>query len=419
MLSADVSFPRGLSVPETKPDLDSGPTVIVPPAAYMAKTAPGSMATPRNCLEPVDSAAIKAQPKAPNYAFAFDIDGVLIRGGEVIPEAVEALRILNGENEQGIKVPYIFVTNGGGKPEEARCADLSRQLQVPVSPQQFICGHTPMREMAGTYNTVLVVGGVGEACRVVAEGYGFKDVVTPGDLMKSISSITPFRTLTEEELANSRYRDFSDVTIDAVFVFADSRHWGDDVQIIIDLLMSKNGRVGTRSETFDEGPPIFFSHNDVLWKTNHTQNRLGMGALRVMIEALFEQSTGKKLSRAVSFGKPQVGTFKYATSVLERWCKDHSGFGTSAETVYFVGDTPESDIKGTNEFDNLVDEEWYSILVKTGVYEAGTEPRHRPKATVNTVLDAVIFGMERSKIVMAPKLQEGSVSSTDEEEEEE
>ena len=38
------------------------------------------------------------------YAFAFDIDGVLIKGGEVIPEAVEAMKVLNGQNEYNIKV---------------------------------------------------------------------------------------------------------------------------------------------------------------------------------------------------------------------------------------------------------------------------------------------------------------------------
>jgi hypothetical protein len=87
------------------------------------------------------------------YAFAFDIDGVLIRGGRPIPEAIEAMKMLNGENEYGIQVPYIFVTNGGGKTEAERCIQLSQQ-----------------------YNTVLVVGGEGEKCRLVAEGYGFKDV---------------------------------------------------------------------------------------------------------------------------------------------------------------------------------------------------------------------------------------------------
>jgi hypothetical protein len=38
------------------------------------------------------------------YAFAFDIDGVLIRGGEVIPEAIQAIKMLNGDNEYNIKV---------------------------------------------------------------------------------------------------------------------------------------------------------------------------------------------------------------------------------------------------------------------------------------------------------------------------
>lgn len=43
-------------------------------------------------------------PSADTFAFAFDIDGVLIRGGNPIPEAIEAMRILNGENEYGIKM---------------------------------------------------------------------------------------------------------------------------------------------------------------------------------------------------------------------------------------------------------------------------------------------------------------------------
>jgi len=77
---------------------------------------------------------------ADTFAFAFDIDGVLIRGGRPIPEAIEAMQVLLGRNEYGIKVPYIFLTNGGGKTESERCIDLSRQLDIEVSPAQFICG---------------------------------------------------------------------------------------------------------------------------------------------------------------------------------------------------------------------------------------------------------------------------------------
>lgn len=106
---------------------------------------------PSSPMTPADT------PTADSFAFAFDIDGVLIRGGKPIPEAVEAMKVLNGENEYGMKVyvcsqishllhvltitrPYIFLTNGGGKTEVERCIDLSRQLDIEVSPAQFICG---------------------------------------------------------------------------------------------------------------------------------------------------------------------------------------------------------------------------------------------------------------------------------------
>lgn len=332
---------------------------------------------------------------ADSFAFAFDIDGVLVRGGRAIPEALEAMKALNGENKYGIKIPYIFLTNGGGKTEAERCGDLSKQLKVDISPAQFICGHTPMSEMASKYNTVLVVGGEGEKCRTVAEGYGFKDVVTPGDIIKANSATTPFRKLTPEELRNSKERDFSDVTIEAIFVFADSRDWAGDLQIIIDLAMSKGGKIGTLSETFEEGPPIYFSHNDVVWSAAHDNVRLGMGALRGIVEYTFKEVTKGKTLETHAFGKPQLGTFEFATRLLKRWRRNEHSLNAPPDTVYFVGDTPESDIRGTNQFNEKAENDWYSILVKTGVYQDGTEPAYKPRVTVNTVLDAVNHGIER------------------------
>jgi ribonucleotide monophosphatase NagD (HAD superfamily) len=159
--------------------------------------------------------------------------------------------------------------------------------------------------------------------------------------------------------------------------------------------MSKNGRLGTRSENFDEGPPVFFSHNDVIWSASHDLTRIGMGALRVSLEAMYKAVTGKNLE-TTAFGKPQIGTFEFATRLLQRWRKDTHNIDSPPSTVYFVGDTPESDIRGTNEFNDHTDEaNWYSILVRTGVFQEGTKPRFQPKATVNNVLDAVKHGMER------------------------
>ncbi|KAF2122933.1 phosphatidyl synthase [Lophiotrema nucula] len=396
-------FVRRLSSDDaTRESMSMGPTVVVPPKHLMAPSNANEVASAmENARNELERATTPGTPNTPQetsvtdkYAYAFDIDGVLIRGGKVIPEAIEAMKMLNGENEYGIKVPYIFVTNGGGKTEQERCVQLSQQLEMEVSPGQFICGHTPMREMAEKYHTVLVVGGEGEKCRQVAEGYGFKDVVTPGDIIKDNQDTTPFRKLTPEEFKNSRARNFAEVEIEAIFVFADSRDWASDQQIILDLLMSKNGRLGTRSDTFEDGPPVFFSHNDVVWSASHDLTRIGMGALRVSLEAMFKAVTGKDL-KTTAFGKPQIGTFEFATRLLQQWRKDTHGIDSPPDTVYFVGDTPESDIRGTNEYDHHATNNWYSILVRTGVFQAGTKPRFQPKATVDNVLEAVKHGMER------------------------
>ncbi|KAK3987270.1 Cat eye syndrome critical region protein 5 [Cladorrhinum sp. PSN332] len=373
--------------------------------------------TPQSPISPITNPVTPvAEPDvADNFAFAFDIDGVLIRGGRPIPEAIEAMKVLNGENEFGIKVPYIFLTNGGGKFETERCRDLSQQLEIEVSPGQFICGHTPMREFASRYGTVLVVGGEGQKCREVAQSYGFRDVITPGDIIKANSHTAPFRKLTDLEIESSRdllaggKKKLSDVVVEAIFVFADSRDWASDLQIILDIAQSKGGRLETRSDTFDEGPPIYFSHSDVLWSAAHEHVRLGMGALRRIVETVFEDTSGGRKLKTHAFGKPQVSTFEFATRLLQQWRAAQHGLTESEPpaTVYFVGDTPESDIRGTNAMNEKSENEWYSILVKTGVYQAGTEPKYKPRKLVDTVLDAVNHGIRREMAKLGSRKSTG------------
>lgn len=227
-------------------------------------------------------------------------------------------------------------------------------------------------------------------------------MITPGDIIKDNPHTTPFRKLTAEEMNASRDRNYGEVKIEAIFVFADSRDWAGDQQIILDLLTSKGGYLGTRSETFDEGPPIFFSHNDIIWSAQHDHTRLGMGALRLSLEAMYKAVTGKEL-HTIAFGKPQTGTFEFATRLLQQWRKNTHGIDAPPETVYFVGDTPESDIRGTNEFNKQSKHEWYSILVRTGVFQTGTKPAFTPNATCDNVLDAVLHGLEREQKKIAKR----------------
>jgi hypothetical protein len=109
---------------------EGGPVVVVPDRMLRHRRAhshhggfAASMETARKELDAMnleDEAALSATssspetpgspvtpPEAPTadaFAFAFDIDGVLVRGGRPIPEAIEAMKVLNGENEYEMKV---------------------------------------------------------------------------------------------------------------------------------------------------------------------------------------------------------------------------------------------------------------------------------------------------------------------------
>lgn len=102
------------------------------------------------------------------------IDGVLVRSSKPLPGASESLSILQEQD-----IPFILLTNGGGKYETERAADLSKTLDVTLGPGSIIQSHTPFMELVrgngkqGSLENkcVLVVGGEGDKCRQVAERY--------------------------------------------------------------------------------------------------------------------------------------------------------------------------------------------------------------------------------------------------------
>lgn len=93
-----------------------------------------------------------------------------------MPGARETLLHLQKQN-----IPFILVTNGGGTHESVRVRDLSQKLDVPLDVNMFVQSHTPFaalasqdkdgaREAGGLKeDPVLVVGGEGDNCRLVAE----------------------------------------------------------------------------------------------------------------------------------------------------------------------------------------------------------------------------------------------------------
>lgn len=329
---------------------------------------------------------------AKQAAFVFDIDGVLVRGSKALPHATEALTKIT-ENHN----PWMLLTNGGGKSEESRVQQLSAELNFDIPNKQFVQSHTPFKNFVSQYDRVLVIGGDGDTCRQVARGYGFTDVVTTYDIIAQNKSIWPFCRYTQHDL--ERYADplahfEGDNRIDAVFVFNDPRDFGTDLQIVVDILLSENGRLGTRKHMKNlrhhtqPSVPIYFSNNDLLWSNDYKIPRFGQGAFRVCVEALYKEITGAADLDSTIIGKPFAYTYDYAERVL----RDLVLSGSLQDyEIYMVGDNPASDIAGANAYG------WKSLLVRTGVFndsdlEAGIVAY--PTAICDNVLDAVNWGIK-------------------------
>ena len=248
-----------------------------------------------------------------------------------------------------------------------------------------------MSALADYYKTVLVVGGEGYKCREVAEQYGFKDIVVPNDIVAWDPTIAPYRVFTDEERSTSRPRDFSQIRIEAIMVFSDSRDYATDMQIVMDLLRSENGLLHTMAkDPVSQRIPIYFSQGDLLCPTEHPFPRMSQGAFRIGLEAMYKSITGEDLERVV-YGKPELATYKYADEVLTSWMEQIHNEEKLPENVYMIGDNPASDIIGGNMYG------WNTCLVRTGVFQGGDNDENNPASfgVFTNVLGAVQTAMRK------------------------
>ncbi|KAI9591571.1 HAD-like domain-containing protein [Syncephalis fuscata] len=323
-------------------------------------------------------------------AFAFDIDGVLVKGSRVLPQALNALKFVNGNNPLGVQLPYILLTNGGGVTEVEKAKELTEKFDIEISAKQLVLAHSPMRSLVDIYGDkrILVVGGEGESCKRVAHQYGFQHVAQPNDIFRWNPSVWPFKT-THTWLPDENI-DFTKEPIHAVMMFHDGRDWGTELQVVMDALLAKDGYIGTQRSANDQSPqiPLYFSNPDLLWSNDYPVARYGQGAFRVALEALYERITGKKLEYTL-FGKPETVTYRYAEQLLRQQLPMQD-LSIKPLHVYAIGDNPASDIAGARKYG------WNSILVRTGVFQGQDNDVNHPATHVAAhVDDAVQWAFER------------------------
>lgn len=391
---------------------------------------------------------LKPATNARTVAFVFDIDGVLVKGTHPLPWARETLQLL-----QRLNVPFIFLTNGGGLTEAAHAARLGHRLSMQISPKQFVQSHTPYRDLLATFSDqpILVLGGEGVKIRDVARAYGFKKVIISSDFLVEDPNLHPFSEMTKNShMAHGRRGEdieglnqpLVETSVAAIMVWSSPRDWCLDLQLTLDLLLSVNGLINTRSPKNgdptlpnrgylqDGQPQLFFCNPDLEWATQAAQPRLAQGAFREALRGLWSEATGGADLRYTICGKPTELTYQYGEGALKDWNSRHaSAEGCLASedcskqereqgqrhgqqqqrlrghdhkdigTVYMIGDNPQSDIKGATAYQSRFGYRWKSILVETGVYVSGTVPAHTPTHIAENVKEAVRWALREEGVM--------------------
>ncbi|BAT91923.1 hypothetical protein VIGAN_07056600 [Vigna angularis var. angularis] len=343
------------------------------------------------------SRAFSHGSQRPSFGIAFDIDGVILLGNSPVGGSPGALRKLYGA-DGGLKIPYVFLTNGGGFPEAKRAFELSQLLGVNVSPSQVLQGHSPFKQLVKRFENDLVVAvGKGEPAAVMTE-YGFRHALSIDEYascFENIDPLAPYKKWTSNlaTMQNSKFNesfprnDVLSKRVQAAFIVSDPVDWSRDIQVLCDIL--KTG--GLPGRNVGPQPHIYFANDDLEYQTKFPSERLGMGAFRIALESIFNRIHPHCLEYTC-FGKPHPSVFKNAEIVLQKlvaslyddfYDKNHDKT-SSFKTLYMIGDNPAVDIRGARQTGHP----WFSILTRTGVFK-GKE--NHDKFSADLVIPCVLL----------------------------
>ncbi|OWM67956.1 uncharacterized protein YKR070W [Punica granatum] len=336
-----------------------------------------------------------SQPERPSFGVAFDIDGVILLGHTPVGGSPQALRRLY-DDLGTLKIPYVFLTNGGGFRESKRALELSELLGIDILPSQVIQGHSPFKQLVNRFENELIIAvGKGEPAAVMSE-YGFRNVLSIEEYTSyfdGIDPLAPYKKWTARETHDhSKFKrgDIVSKRVQAAFVVSDSVDWSRDIQVLCDILRTG----GLPGREIGKQPYLYFANDDLEYQANFPSERLGMGAFRIALEAIYNRVHPEPLMYT-SYGKPNPSVFRNAENILGSLVipdKSSSHIQPRFRMLYMVGDNPKVDIRGARQ----AGVPWFSILTRTGVFKGKENHEEFPAdLVVDTVEEAVDYILRR------------------------
>ncbi|XP_003707869.1 haloacid dehalogenase-like hydrolase domain-containing 5 [Megachile rotundata] len=285
----------------------------------------------------------------PKFGLLFDIDGVIVRGKNVLPPVPEAFKRLQGKDGK-FRVPTVFVTNSGNALRSQKALDLSKWIGYEVKESQVIMAHSPLKLFDHFHDKQVLISGQGPI-KEIAKELGFQKTVTIQELVKNFPSLDYVNMKKRNPQCGPIDPNFP--TIEGIVLFSEPTSWETPLQLMVDLLMTNGMPGGLLSELPYPHIPVLACNMDLLWVSEAPIPRYGHGAFLLCLESLYKKITGKDLIYSALVGKPSEITYYHASYMLREHARS-IGIDHNVDTIYAIGDNINTDIFGANLYDKYL-----------------------------------------------------------------
>ncbi|KAM9856298.1 haloacid dehalogenase-like hydrolase domain-containing 5 [Aulostomus maculatus] len=287
----------------------------------------------------------------PNFGLLFDIDGVLVRGRMPIPAAKKAFEKLVDSQGQFV-VPVVFVTNAGNCLRQTKADQLSHILGVPITQDQVIMSHSPLRMFKKFHDKCVLVSGQGPVLEI-AKNVGFKNVVSIDMLRESFPLLDMVDHNRRPKLPSNPVSNLPKV--EAVVLFGEPIRWETNLQLIIDILLTNGNLSSVHLTQNTPHLPLLACNMDLMWMAEAHSPRFGHGTFLVCLENIYKKITGKDLKYDALMGKPSELTYHFAEYLI-RFQVMQRQWKQPITSLYAIGDNLMTDIYGANLYNRYLDE---------------------------------------------------------------
>ncbi|XP_061788757.1 haloacid dehalogenase-like hydrolase domain-containing 5 [Nerophis lumbriciformis] len=293
----------------------------------------------------------------------FDVDGVLVRGGSLIPAARRAFRKLLDQNNNFL-FPVVFVTNAGSCQRQHKAQQLSRLLDVQIAPEQVVLSYSPLEMLRSFHDKCVLVSGQGPVVDI-ASTLGFKKVISIEQLREHhplLDMVDHNRRPTPSATPLQKFPQ-----IEAVVLFGEPVRWETNLQLLVDVLLT-NGSPGFAYKTqLSTQLPVLACNMDLVWMAEAPSPRFGHGMFMLCLESVYKKLTGRELQYQALLGKPGLLTYQYAEHVLRLQNQNHK-----LATIYAIGDNLMTDVYGANLYNRCLAQQHAAMMPPARMFAQST-----------------------------------------------